>query len=114
MLKAKILSHCPVKYVAGNPHQLPTLLAELSILTACSDLIVVVYIDIEHKLSLLRNVRHTLLRNHCHNSSNIDLQRNLLLEHSLQFVRMGKTDVSLVHFLTIDVQCKVKLTMLKG
>lgn len=113
VLESKIFLHRAIEDMTGNSHQLPAQLAQGSTLTACPYLIVVVDINIEHKLSLEWGVGCSLLWDLSHDCTDIDFQWALLVEHPTHLLTARETNVAFVNLAAVDVEGEVELAVLQ-
>lgn len=99
MLEAKILPQGGVQDLTGYLHELPALAANVGARAACSDLVVIRHVDIEHHLLLLQRQR----------CEHLPLLRSLLVHcadvyfHRLQLLEAGDQFLLRVEGLIADV-----------
>lgn len=95
MLKAKIFPQGSVDNFARYGHELPTFGANIRLIAACSNLVVIRHIDIEYQFTLDRfhyGASPVIFGPHIVDCANVDLERvlgaNFLLELGLVFERL--------------------------
>lgn len=80
-------------------------------MTARPHIIIVIYIDIQHKLPLTRCVNHSLFGYLLHDSADIDFDGEFVEEHPLHLGAVPEGDVPFVDFFAVDVHCEVELAV---